>query len=396
MLSAAQQAALATRQRANRRLGQFSGPEFFVNQALTASSTPVLNRPVPVGEAVTALHLVVRGRFVIGTADYTTAGQEALQNMITRILITGASSKFGQQTLWDISGASLFAFPSLFQIKGNAMYVGSSAAAYTRQVPLSVPMASPVSFAQATNDIEMHLWVPFFPITPHSLNELNYALRPEDWPNGISVQIFAGDFLNCFGTKAGGSTVTATAWGSASGSPSVSVYTETALLGELRRNTPSAICCRQEQASINSFAAAGNNLVVINPVRQRITNLILKSGVLNTAAGAGANNFLTLTDLQIGNILLNFNGNMVRNLQDWFAAKEYYADMFCANPVGGYLPISFIESGNPNAALDATTIASGGNFILQASALATLSNCQLNCIQEWVIGDPQSRLPGQS
>ena len=70
------QAALAQNRAIKRTLGRYSGPEFFVQQAATVNTAPVLVRPVPVGEAVAGLKGVLRMRVVIATANMTTVAAE--------------------------------------------------------------------------------------------------------------------------------------------------------------------------------------------------------------------------------------------------------------------------------------------------------------------------------
>jgi hypothetical protein len=396
-LTPQQQALIAQNNLMRRTLGRFSGPEFFTQQAFATNSSPVLNRPVPVGQTLMALHIVWRGRVVIGTANMTSVGAQGVAPIINRLLITGASEKFGNLTLWDISGGSLFSYVRLFQVVGNSNYIGSTSATYTRQPDETVPQTVPgATFGNTgTYDIETHYWVPFFPLGPgmRHTEQIAYGLRPEDWPNGINVQLFFGDG-NSYGTPAGGTTFTFTAFGSASGTPVVNVYTETANLNNLQNSHPSAICCRAEQQSVQSVAAVSNAVLLISPVRERITNLIIKSGTF-AGGSSQANVFGTLSDFMIGNLLLNFNGTNPRNFQDWFEAKEYYGKMFNTILPAGYLPISFIDSGNLDALLDASKLPSGSRFDLTCNVLTAPASAQVNVIQEWVKGDPQTRLPGQ-
>jgi len=396
------QAALAQNRAIKRTLGRYSGPEFFVQQAATVNTAPVLVRPVPVGEAVAGLKGVLRMRVVIATANMTTVAAEAIASYVNRIFINGASAKFGQQTLWDCSGGTLFAWPRIFQNRDNSLYIGSTAATYTRinvasgTGVLGVPNTTPAAtFGNTgTYDIEIHYDIPFVPVLGSSqrLNQLAYALRAEDWPNGLNVQFFFGD-QNSFGTI-GTATFTFTAFGSASGTPVMNVYTNTVLLNDLRSSHPSAVMIRQEQPAVQAVTAQGNNILFITPTRQRLMNILMKTGT--TLGGAVPNvSFGVLSDFIVGNVLLRFNGTTPRNFQDWWAQKEYYGLQFESTIPGGYAPISFIEASNFNAALDATKLPPGADFTLLASVLTTGATQQVFLTQEYAIGDPQTRLPGQ-
>jgi hypothetical protein len=387
------QQVLAQNRTIRRTLGRFSGPEFFIQQAFAINTSPVLVRPVPVGVAVFGLKFVWRGRIVIGTANVSPICAEAPQTIINRLMITGASARFGQQTLWDISGSTLFAWARLFQVRGNSLYIGSGAA-YTRQADLSVPLqqAGATFGNTGTYDLEIHYDLPFVPMlgSVARIPQLNYSLRPEDWPNGISVQVFFGDG-NSFGTV-GTSTFTFTAWGSGAGTPTLLVYTNTVNLNDLRGSLPSAICVRSEQQGIQSVAAVANNVLLLSPARQRITNIVIKQGT--SLAGSQANCFGTLGDLALGLVQLKYNGTLPRNFQDWWALKEYYGLMLETILPGGYGMLSFVESSNLDAALDATSLPTGADFSLVASVLTAGATQQVNLIQEYVIGDAQTRLPG--
>lgn len=402
-LSPQAQQALATNRAIKRTLGRFSGPEFFVQQAATVNTAPVLVRPVPVGEAVVGLKGVLRMRVVIATGNMTTVAAEAMQQYVNRLFINGASAKFGQQTLWDMSGGTLFAWSRCFANRDSSLNIGSTAATYTRANAgpggtgiLGTPNTTPATtFGNTgTYDIEIHYDIPFVPTIGSSqrLNQIAYALRPEDWPNGLNVQFFFGD-QNSFGTI-GTATFTFTAFGSASGTPVMNVYTNTVLLNDLRGVHPSAVMIRQEAPAVQAVTAVGNNILFSTPTRQRVLNLVIKAGT--NLAGSPASSFGTTSDFIVGNILLKFNGTTPRNFQDWWAMREYYGFAFESLPPAGYGIISFVESSNLDAVLDATKLPPGADFSLLASILTTGATQQVFIIQEYAIGDPQTRLPGQN
>lgn len=388
----AEQAAAHTTQR---QLGRFSGPEFFQSQAFAISTNPVIQPNVPIGEALESLLFVLRYRSVIAVNPYTAIASESPQSIITRILITGDSVKFGQQTLLDVSGATLFAYLRCFQSRGNSNYIGSTAAAYTRQTDLNVPNQQVVgTFGQVgTADVETHIRIPFTPMGGPAtrIQQMRYALRPEDWKNGVKVQVFFGD-NTAWGTLGAGTTNTLTAWGSASGTPALSIYTNTVQLGNFRKSYPSAILLRSEQTVPAGTTAIGSNILLATLNKTRTSSILLKSGL--SLAGSPANVYGTLSDLIFTNLQVRVNNNPIRNFQDWFAQKEYYGQQFSTILPGGYNLISFVESGNFDAYFDGTAIDAAAQFALYGNVTSAGSTQQLNYVQEQIVGNPQTRTPG--
>lgn len=390
-------ATVANLQRRQRLLGRFSGPEFFFNQAFAINTAPFLTRPIPIGEALESIRLVFRGRLVIGTADYTTAAAEIPQSLLTNIMLSGISAPYGQQTLLNMSGATLFALQRCFKLRGNSLYVGNTTS-QTRAADLNVPNNSSgngmAALVQGTYDIEQHFNIPLTPfVNPHAqIDALSYMLRPEDWQQGLALQLTWGG-PSALGTAAGGTTSTWTAWGSAAGSPSMYVYLNTCLLGELRKTYPSAIVTRTERpvpASVGQTAA--NNVLLQTLSKTRTTSIVIKQGL--SLAASPSTTFASLSELQLGNLQLQVNNNPIRNFQDWWAMKEYYGEKFGTIIPGGYNLISFVESGRLGAQLS-DAIDASARFDFVGNVLTTGATQQQTIIQEQVLGDPQNRLPGQ-
>lgn len=376
-----------------RLLGRFSGPEFFFNQAFAISTTPFLNRAVGVGEPLESLHLVFRGRAVIAVASYSVVAAEAPMTLLTRVLITGISTAFGQQTILDMSGGTLFNYMRCFQIRGNSFYTGTGS--QTRQADTGVPNATlGATFGNTgTYDIEIHWRIPFGPVLgpQGTIDGLPFLLRAKDWAQGLQVQLFFGD-NTALGTPGGGTTVTWTAWGSGAGTPSLYIYTNSALLGGLDATYPAALLLRAERTVPAGVTAIGNAIVLGELNKVRTPNIVIKQGL--SLAASPANVFASLNELTLGNIQVMVNNNPIRNFQDWWAIKEYYGSEFNTILPGGYVPLSFVESGRIGPMLPANTIDPAARFQLIANVLTAGATQQVNYIQEQVLGDFQNRMPG--
>jgi hypothetical protein len=400
-----QQAAAARKIIRSRLSGRYSGPRFFFNQTFAggANASPILPNVIGTDPPLKDIFLIVRLRVVIGTANYTTVAAEAPFTLLNRVLIQGTfAGNNSLVTLIDMSGATLFMMRNLFSIRGNSFYIGSTAAAYTRQAETIVPnQRAGATFGNTgTFDMEWHTQIPMGPFTGAQghLNAMSFALRKKDWLDGLTMQVFIGD-NTAFGTPAGGTTVTYTAFGSASGTPSFSVYLNRLWLGKsnvpggMADTYPAAVLLRQEKTVPNGqTASVANNTFLFNPTKTRTTRFILKSGL--ALAASPANTFQTLSDFLYTNVQMLRADQAIKQYQDWFALKEYGGAYIEAIMPGGYAVIDFMEGGNPMAMWRGNEVDGATTITMQCNVSIANANNQLNYVQEQTLGDPQTRLPG--
>ena len=145
--------------------GRNQGPELFFQQPFTALTSPVIPKPLNINRPLERIHIIWRGRVVIGTAAISPVASEAPQTIIQRVRLTGTHRKYGSLTLLDMSGASIFALSRLFNQRSCSLYINT-----TRQPEPTVPFQQvAATFGNvATYDLEIHYIIPMFPILPPS------------------------------------------------------------------------------------------------------------------------------------------------------------------------------------------------------------------------------------
>jgi hypothetical protein len=362
------------------------GPEFYASQAFATLSSPIVNTPVPLNRPCYGLLLEWRGRVVIGVANYTAVAAEAPQTIIERIKIFGNHRRFGSVTLYELRGATSFAWPRLFQQRGSSLYINT-----TRQAELSVPLAQAgATFGNTgTYDISAWYYIPFVPMSIPGPQEIGYLAYGEDWGNTMQVQLFFGD-LSSFGTPGGTTTVTFSAFGSGAGTPVVNLHFLPTILGALRGSIQGATVMRTFKPVSTVLQSAGTaaQLALLNK-GNKTSRVIVKNGVILTGTSSGVNVFASLNDTNITRLILQVDKRPVRNPIDYNSPKEYYG--LRANSIApqGYNGFDFLDSDNVLTAYRSDLLAGGAIYEVNADTPG-LANAQGEVIQEEIVGDPVS------
>jgi len=373
---------------AERVLGRYQGPEQFYSTTTTMAAVATIkpNSPIPIARAIESIHVVWRGRLVIGTADYTTGIPEAPQTLIERIIIRGNHRQWGNQVFVDISGATAFAGLRCYQPRGNIALNGT-----TLIGDLSSPLPSTGINAgtQGTYDLELHYEIPMAPWGAWNARmAVPYLWREEDFGNSLAIEVVVGDRTS-LGTPAGTTTTTWTAFGSGSGSPSVEMYANYCMLGPLQGVGTNGIVFRSEIVATPSLTAVTSGTQLGAQLRKVVTtNLLLKTGILLTGTSAGVNVFASLSDVQLTRTRIVAAQKPIKDLKTNYATKAYYATKFGVYAPQGYLPISWIEGGSIYAALRAQDAPEGANFTIETDVLTANANNRQQWVQEMVYGGP--------
>lgn len=368
---------------------RYQGPELFSQVNFAALGTVIVPRQLNLNRPAESLKFIWRGRIVIATANISPVASEAPQTIIQRIRITGTHAKFNQQTPLDITGASLFAYCRLFQVRGSSLILSG-----TRQPELGVPLQQVgATFGNTgTYDVEIHYDLPLTPLLGpgDSVQNTPYLWFPQDWADTLQVQIQFGDATS-FGTL-GTSVVTFTAFGSGAGVPSVSIFTNYAILGPLANAFSSAVVIRNEQVTVGGpVAAVANNTRLSLLQKNRTTNVIVKSGTVLTGTSVGVQVFASLLDNQLDATQIIADNKPIRNNFNNFAAKEYAGRQFNTVLPGGYLNFTFVDSLNPVSLLHGELIPGGSTFELDSNIISAPANAAFSLIQEQVFGDPGAK-----
>jgi hypothetical protein len=372
-------------------LGRNQGPELFFQQAFATLTSPIIPKPVNVNRPLERFHIVWRGRVVIGVANFTAVAAEAPQTIIQRIRLIGTHKRFGSLVPVDLTGATTFVLMRLFREgRGNSEYITTGAGQPTRQAEPSVPFAQTLAnFGNTgTYDIEIHYSLPVAPILPSSsrIAVVPFLFQQTDWADTLQLQLFFGDQTS-FGTPGGTTTTTFSSFGSGSGSPLVSIFTNYDILGPLATSIASAVVLRSEQLSTTLTAIANNQRVQLLQ-KQKTTNIIVKSGVLLTGTSGGVQVYASLSDTILDFTQPIVDNKPIRNNFSNFAQKEYAGLAFSTVLPQGYINFTFLDSLNPLTYYRGDLLAGGSTFELDTNVVSANANNGVAVIQEQVIGDP--------
>lgn len=370
-------------------IGRSQGPELWDTLTHTFATPGTLrpNRFLDCEIPISELLIVVSGRLVIGTADYSAVAIEAMRTLVERIIVRGRHERLGAQVLVDMSGATIFAWPRLFQSRGNLGFSGTTTTAL--DADLSIPAAADMAVSQATIDFELHYWIPFYPMVGGGrssiMHQAPYYLRRKDWGDSLQLEIQMGDRTS-LGTPAGGTTTTWTAYASASGTPTVEVYPIHSALGDFDDVPGRGYVVRVEDTVSPALVAVSGDMSLYQ-LRQAITtNIVVKSGVALTGTSAGVNVFASLSDRQLDRTQVIVNNKRIRNTGYNRATKAHQCLSWNTVQPEGYLVHSFVDGKSPQLALRADK--AGGIRELRTQVLTASANNRQTVTQEQIIGGP--------
>jgi hypothetical protein len=394
MASNDQQAQAQLEINAQAYLGRNQGPEFFTSVTHTsgAVNTVLIPKNLSLNRPLEAILVRWTGRVVVGVANYTTVAAEAPSTIINQIKING-TFKGTALTPIQLSGATAYAWARMFGLRGSSTYI-TNGGVTTRVADPTVPysMAGATFGNTGTYDIDVWYMIPTWPIVPQSNRaraSVPYYWLPKDWADSLQITLGLGDKTS-FGTPAGGTTVTFSAFGGGTGDPSVQVFTRYAILGTLRDGFRSACVIRNEQTITSGVTGVASNLRLTPLQKQKTTNILLKSGVNLTGVSSGVQVFSTLNDTTFDRTLIVVDNKFIRNNQTNLAAKESVGFQYNTIEPQGYLPFTFIDSGTPRTAFRAdlpTVVGAGSSFELDTDIIAANANTQANVVQEMIFAD---------
>lgn len=367
-------------------LGRNQGPELFTivpHTGGTAQSV-VVNRNLSINRPLESIQMVWRGRLTV-TVAYTAAASESPQTIINKLTING-TFKGTALTPIRLSGATMAAWSRLFGARGNTVVING-----VRQNDAFGAQTIANLGAVGVYDIEVYYYVPTWPLISFSSRaweSVPYFWQPEDWADSLQVQVDFGDTTS-FGTLG---TAALSAFGSAAGAPSLSIFTQYVILGDFRPNTSfqTAAVIRNENivtAGMSTIAAGQ----LLSPMqKQKTTNILFKSGVVLAGTNSAVQVFSSLSDTQIDKTLLTVDNKNIRFNQDNRANKETIGMKFGTVLPVGYNLFTFLDSQTPRTAFradDPGVVASGSSFQLTTDVLTATANQQVNLVQEMIFAN---------
>jgi hypothetical protein len=374
-------------------LGRFTGPELFFSQnvALTAAGGPLrvnLPRTLNLNRPVADVFISLRGRLNVTVGNYAAVAPEAMQNLLQNIQIQGIHKDFGNMTPIQMSGATAFMWPTMFQPRGNGTSLINGV---YQQFPAGRPVVSNFTGAVGTYDFIVIWRIPVGPMLGQGQavkrQYTNFMWMAKDWTDTLQTQLTFGD-ATALGDSTG-ATVTFTAFQSATGSPLMAVHLNYSLLTQFEGLVRSGVVIRTEQPTAQQQTALTNAAVLQTLQKQITTNLLVKTGTIQTTGlTGGIDTLATLTDFQLDRTQITVDNKPVRNNQDNIVFKADMEAYWSTLVAEGYFLMSFIEGQNALLAYRGDGLAGGSQFQLQSDVIAASANNRQRFVQEMILGGP--------
>lgn len=384
----------------NTMIGREQGPELFWQQTtpMTAPTTIQIPRFVNLNRPLESIRVTLRGRLAIATYDLTAITPEHFTNLLQQFQLNGIHRKYGNVTTIRLHGANIFTWPQLFNNEGNttlnALIVNGVLArntdlpfAYVNEANTAI---FPGTIAGSPYDFEIIWTIPLGPVFPPSAGDaqrdVSFLYLPQDWADSLQIQLNLGD-ITSMATPQASSVVTWTAFGSASGQPSLEVHLNYSILGAFANQVLGGFVVRTDQDFLNNVAVT--NLARLLLLQHQITpNVMIKSGLTKTGATAGVSVYASLLDTQLGRTQLRVDNKPIRDNQNNMIAKFYGGSQFDSIQPQGFLNFSFVDSQNPLTSYRGDGLAGGSVFELVSDILTANSANRQTVIQEMFYGGP--------
>lgn len=377
-------------------LGRFTAPELFFQQnvALTAAGGPLrvnLPRTLNLNRPVADVFISLRGRITVTVGNYAAVAPEALPNLLQNIQIQGIHKDFGNMTPIQISGATAFYWPSMFQSRGNGTSIVNGV---YQGFPAGRPMVSNFLGTVGTYDF-IQIWrIPAGPLLGQGQavkrQYTNFMWMATDWADTLQTQLTFGD-ASALGDPTG-ATVAFTAFQSATGSPVMAVHLNYSLLTQFEGLIRSGVVIRTEQPTAQQQTALTTAAVLQTLQKQITPNILIKTGTVQTAGLTGGIDTLSaLSDFQLDRTQITVDNKPVRNNQDNIVYKSDMEAYWNALIPEGYFLMSFVEGQNALLSYRGDGLAGGSQFQVQSDVIAASANNRQRYIQEQILGGPFPR-----
>ena len=383
------------------RITRDQGPEFEqrVNFAGLASvPTPT---SLKTDKRIKFIDLHFRGRVTIGGGAFR-AGPlflgTPLFSLLQQITLRGTHLTHGAQNPIVMDGEAMATY--------NSMYLPNYVPRWTNSLNGAAPVFQGVlgSVAGDTNDFDLVLPIPTFPLDLAPADIPFFCINGPDWPGNLYLDVACGD-TTCLGiTTANTTNYSAanggiTAYGSAAGLGTIDILTERCLLGkEYAALIRPAITFRQgfyDQPTAVVTGAGGVGITVKDlAVGKDTTRIMIQAGTLLGGLGAGCRVFNAMLDTILTRTYIQLDSRALRFLPALgdAVAQDYYGRQVGHGIPIGYRGIDFISClgngpANPKAAFQSSKLTAARKF--EVSADVTAAGGQLCLVvQEMTLGRP--------
>lgn len=375
---------------ASRLIGRNQGPEFFFQQAWVPLQTVQIPKNVNLNRPLERIIVRLDARITVAGADMATVFPEALQSLIQQVQLQGQHQRFGALVPIQLTGADIFAWPSLFKVTGNVILING-----VRVNPLGVPNGLPgATFGNiGSYDVQIFWELPLTPVVPVAakLNCVPFLYMQSDWADTLNLQLTMGDATS-LGVQGIGGTTTFSALGSNVGNAQFFVYTNYEILGALADKLTTAVTIRAiqqvPQGNITAASAASNKLAQLQ--KYMTLNAVLKSGTLAAGTSPGVTVYATLSDQIFEQTQIKVDNKPIRNNLSNVTYKDYLRYAFDApTQPQGYLPMSFLDGSlNPRTAFPGNQVSGGSTYEVDSQIITPGAANFAEVIQEYFQGTP--------
>lgn len=389
-------------------LGRFTGPELFFQQNVNLATPQVVNLPrtLNLNRPLADIFVSLRFRVGVTVGAFAAVAPEAPQNILQNVQIQGIHKDYGNMTPISMSGATAFLWPRMFASRGNGTCLisvgglpagGQYAADYGvdtgagRTVSGGRPLVSPFLGTVANHDVILIWRIPMGPLLGFSQSVkrqyTNFLWMASDWADSLQMQLRFGD-ASSLGDPTGATTAF-TAFGSGTGLPTMAIHLNYSLLTQFSGLIRSGVVVRTEQPIAFQQTALASAAVLQTLQKQITTNLLVKTGTIQTAGlTAGVDTLATLSDFQLDRTQITVDNKPVRNNQDNLVHKADMEAYWNAVIPAGYFLESFVEGQNALLAYRGDGLAGGSQFQVQSDVIAASANNRQRFVQEMIYGGP--------
>jgi hypothetical protein len=284
----------------------------------------------------------------------------------------------------------LYNIRQMFGPRTDILEISVAGGALTLDPAPSTPLgASAFVVTQHAYDYRVVIDLPFFPFESNLGHRPGFYVRQQEWKDSLQMQLtfpaVPDAAQNPLGVSAATTVTTFTAFGSASGNPTIDVYALPAIMGlDLAPSVLPGFCTRVQQPISTPLQSAGNNIQLLQLQKQATSRIFVMSGVSTQAPG-----FSSVNDTNITALGVTLGGNRyVRNLVDIQAHKQDMVRAYKRDPIQGLIAMEFMQSGLSRSAYPGDQIGDGSTFQLIANT-AGLANGYGIVVQEQLLYQPE-------
>jgi hypothetical protein len=355
------------------------------------------------------MQFVLKGRMTVGVAAITALTPESFLNLLNRIDIFGQHKILQSDTHpFVMDGAVWAGIMTQHKRRGFKINVSKAGGANILDPCPSTPYGGPFAAGAAggvgfdgtvnTFDFIVDLSVFFYPLGVSDVFKAGFMYRSEEWGDSLQIQITPGGQPNAsanagsLGLSGATTTVSFTAYQSATGNPTLDIYALPVIQGAttgLPALTVPGLVIRSTSPRTSQVQSAGTDTQIAQLQKRKTSRVYLKAGISTSPP-----TFTSLSDTLVSKVGLQVGTDKFpRNKVDWFTWKHDAQDNYpeAADGVTGYATLDFLQHRSPFGAYAGDNIDAGSTFYLIGDSPG-VANGLLLVVQEQILREPEGDL----